>query len=173
MNRIPIPLTPDSFKPRAGPGSHAHAHAHDEAQAEMSSVLHPSFPSSSSLSVEEDHEGDWADAQGLDADQRSSPPSASPSGAAASDAASADAGDAGRGHHDDEDEPISLEDQASVVTAILKPVAITMVLVIALVYILNVAQAPTTRCDSRSLLSLSLHSLSLRSNKRTTKEGRC
>lgn len=125
MNRIPIPLTPDTFKQRPG-GVHQHHHQHHEDESEIE------MPSVSGLG---DHDEEWDDAHhGHDDELHLHPSSSSPS-----------AGGNSNHYEDDEDELVSLEDQASVVTAILKPVAITMVLVIALVYVLNVAQEPTTK----------------------------
>jgi len=127
MNRIPIPLTPDTFKQRPGGAHHHQHHQHHEDESEIE------MPSVSAL---DDHDEEWDDAHpGHDDELHLHPASSS----------SPSAGGNSNHYEDDEDELVSLEDQASVVTAILKPVAITMVLVIALVYVLNVAQEPTTR----------------------------
>ena len=47
--------------------------------------------------------------------------------------------------NDDEDEDMTLEEHTMIVMAILKPVAVTMIIVIAIVYALNMAEAPPTK----------------------------
>jgi len=115
MNRLPIPITLDTFKK---PGKHQQQ---GEASGEASS-----------------HEAEENDqVAGVEMNEADH-------GVASASANSNDNQPRGQQLIEEEEEELTLEDHAMIVTAILKPVAITMLFVVFCVYALHVADQPTT-----------------------------
>ena len=114
MNRLPIPITLDTFKK---PGKHQQQR---DASGEASNQAEENDQVAGVEMNEADH------------------------GVASASSNSNDNQPRGQQLIEEEEEELTLEDHAMIVTAILKPVAITMFFVVFCVYALHVADQPTT-----------------------------